>query len=322
MQSNLLHKAPARAPNARQVKRCGFCKHNNPVAARFCGGCGRSTRFSRVETIHLPDSHSAGKATKSSAQRSWLGLTSLRKFCCRNRNIATFALFILLIVLTGALYISEPPARPGETAKWRDFRAFLARKLEIPHYELDTIFFQLFSLSADEKAAISKEQAILLESYFKDSFNQKSLSIFTNPFFDKPLSLENPRNMVNAVFSDVSSVHPIYEVVRPLAELGIKCTDSENRIRPDEKITWSDWHNVTTAFFRSLGLETSFIDRLCYNRTGPMSNIDLRNCGEHLRERLYIKSTSPLIYAREQFYPSRLEAFGILNAIIKEMNES
>lgn len=321
MQSNLLHRAPARAPNGKQVKKCGFCKHNNPVAARFCGGCGRSTRFSRVEIISPPVQPSSDESSETSARRPWSRLLSLRKFCCRNRTLATVLLLVLLIALTGALYISEPPGKPGETAKWRDFRAFLARKLEIPHYELDTIFFELFSLSTDEKALISKDQAILLESYFKDSFNQKSLSIFPNPFFEKPLSPENIRNLANAVFADVSPVHPIYEVTAPLARLGVKCADSENKIHPDDKMSWSDWHNITSDLFRSLGLETSFIDRLCYNKSGPMSNIDLRNFSEHLREKLYIKNTEPLIYAREQFYPSRLEAFGILNAIIREMNE-
>lgn len=87
-------------------------------------------------------------------------------------------------------------------------------------------------------------------------------------------------------------------------------------------MTWSEWQKLATDLFARLSLETCLIERLCSGRTGDMSNQDIRNFLEHLRERLMIKSTSSLIYAREKSFTSRLEALGALAAMVKELNET
>ncbi len=318
MQSNLLHKGQTLINTVKQVKKCSFCKRSNPVVAKFCGGCGRSTRFSHLETeaVAAEDfSNTDHRSVKPSVSRKKI---TLRKFLCAYRKLTVFFLLVLLLGLSGALYISNPLPADENTARWSDFRAFLARKLEVPHYELDSVFFQLFAQTSDDKAIITCGQATRLETFFQESFSQPGLSIFPNPFFEKPLSgtLNTP---ASEFFSDVPTSHPVYTAIAPLKSLGVRCADTSNKIRPEEKITWNEWKRITSDLMQTLSLETSYIERLCAGRSGAMTNLDIRNFAEHMREKMFIKNTEPLIYARETFFPSRLEAFGVLSSLLKEL---
>ena len=318
MQSNLLHKGQTLINTVQQVKKCSFCKRSNPVVAKFCGGCGRSTRFSHLETETVTTADFSNTGHQSTRPATGRKKTTLRKFLCAYRKLTVVLLLVLLFGLSGALYIANPLPADGNTARWCDFRAFLARKLEIPHYELDTVFFQLFMQTADEKATISCGQAAGLEKFFKESFSQPGLSIFPNPFFEKPPATASTVS-ASEFFSDVPTNHPVYTAIAPLKALGVRCADAGNNIRPEEKITWNDWKNVTSDLMRTLSLETSYIERLCAGRSGAMTNLDIRNFVEHMREKMFIKNTGPLIYARETFFPSRQEAFGVLSSLLKEL---
>lgn len=318
MQSNLLHKGQTQINTVKQVKKCSFCKRSNPVVAKFCGGCGRSTRFSHLETETVVASDSSASDYQTSRPVARPRKTTLRKFLCIYRKLTVFFLLVLLFGLSGALYISNPLPADESSARWSDFRAFLARKLEIPHYELDNVFFQLFAQTSDDKATITCEQAARLETFFQESFSQPGLTIFPNPFFEKPLSraLNAP---ASEFFADVPLNHPVYAAISSLKSMGLRCADSGNRIKPEEKMTWDDWKRITSDLMQTLSLETSYIERLCAGRNGAMTNLDIRNFTEHMREKLFIKNTEPLIYARETFFPSRLEAFGVLSSLIKEL---
>lgn len=318
MQSNLLHKGQTLINTVKQVKKCSFCKRSNPVVAKFCGGCGRSTRFSHLETETAATSDSSATACQIPIPAIKPKKLTLRKFLCAYRKLTVFFLLVLLFGLSGALYISNPLPPDENSARWSDFRAFLARKLEIPHYELDNVFFQLFAQTSDDKATITSEQAIRLETFFQESFSQPGLTIFPNPFFEKPLArtLKVP---TSDFFSDVPLNHPVYAAISPLKAIGLRCADAGNRIRPEEKMTWDDWKRITSDLMQTLSLETSYIERLCAGHNGAMTNLDIRNFAEHMREKLFIKNTEPLIYARETFFPSRLEAFGVLSSLIKEL---
>ncbi len=318
MQSNLLHKGQTQINTVKQVKKCSFCKRSNPVVAKFCGGCGRSTRFSHLETETISTAVSSGDDYQNPEPAARPKKVTLRKLLCAYRKLTVLFLLALLFGLSGALYISNPLPADESTARWSDFRAFLARKLEIPHYELDNVFFQLFAQISDDKATISSEQAVRLETFFQESFSQPGLEIFPNPFFEKPLA-KAPGVSASDYFSDVPLNHPVYVAIAPLKALGVRCADTGNKIRPDEKITWNDWKLVTSSLMKTLSLETSYIERLCAGRNGAMTNLDIRNFVEHMREKLFIKSTEPLIYARETFFPSRIEAFGVLGSLIKEL---
>lgn len=316
MQSNLLHKGQTLINTVKQVKKCSFCKRSNPVVAKFCGGCGRSTRFSHLET-ETSAATGVSATSHQPVRPARQNKTTMRKFLCTYRKLTMLFLLTLLVGLSGALYISNPLPPDENTARWSDFRAFLARKLEIPHYELDNVFFQLFAQTSDDKATITSGQAARLESFFQESFSQPGLTIFPNPFFEKHLP-----GSLNATssefFADVPTNHPVYTAIAPLKSLGLRCADTSNKIRPGEKMTWSDWKRITSDLMQTLSLETSYIERLCAGRSGAMTNLDIRNFAEHMREKLFIKNTKPLIYSRETFFPSRLEAFGVLSSLIKE----
>ena len=215
MPSNLLHKDRTQINTVKQVKKCSFCKRSNPVVAKFCGGCGRSTRFSHLEseTVDAADSsdtsHQAARPTVTRHKK-----LTLRKFLCAYRKLTIFLLFVLLFGLSGALYISNPLPADENTARWSDFRAFLARKLEVPHYELDNVFFQLFAQTSDDKATINCGQATRLEAFFQESFSQPGLTIFPNPFFEKPVS-GNLTVPASDFFTDVPLNHPVYAATSP-----------------------------------------------------------------------------------------------------------
>jgi hypothetical protein len=53
-----------------------------------------------------------------------------------------------------------------------------------------------------------------------------------------------------------------------------------------------------------------------------MSNIAIRDSLEKIRTDLYSKNTRPLIWNREKFYPSRLEGFAALAAVVKEIGNN
>lgn len=313
-------------PGANYLKKCSFCKRSNPAIAKFCGGCGRSTRFSVIESVsrlhNASTASAAGATAKCTASRRPI-FKSLRQFVAKRRKLAATFLVALLIGLSGALYVTRPTEKPFDTVAWSDFRAFLSRKFEIPHYELDTIYQQVLAATPDESSGIHQEEIFKFESFFRESFNQPDLNLFPNPFFESAVK-RSPVVETSSVqgFADIPSVHPVYAAIKPLLELGLKCSDSNNRIKPYEKMTWEDWQRITTDLMAILSLDRDFITRLTSGHSGAMSNIDLRNFLEHLRERLFIKSTAPLIYSREQFFPSRLESLAALANVIKELNEA
>lgn len=302
MPSNLLHKEPGSNSGAKSAIKCSFCKRSNPVVAKFCGGCGKSTTQLKVKKQ---------------------GLSSLRKFLVKKRKLAVIFLFLILFSLTGALFIGEPDAKQVDTVQWSDFRAFLARRFEVPHYELDSIYAQIFADSPVETSQIGLEQIISLENFFKESFKQPDLTVFPNPFFENantPASAnETPESRI---FADVPDTHPVYAAIRSLIDMGLNCSDTNNHIRPYDKMTWLEWKKITANLMKILSLDKEFIEKLTAGQNGTMSNIDLRNFLEHLRERLFIKNTSPLIYSREKFYPSRLEILAALANVVNELNET
>ncbi|NCB38337.1 MAG: hypothetical protein EOM80_06150 [Erysipelotrichia bacterium] len=323
MQRNLLFKESSKDSCGEETRVCSFCNKGNPVIAKFCGGCGRSTRFSPIEGRRKSSTGTKATIKKPSCTNKPGAISLLRRLSLKERKFIAGALLILLITLSGAIFVKHPEQIPEEQARWNDFRAFLARRFEMPHYELDSFYTQTTKMPVDAYTSITLKQALALEKCFKETFRQQNLTIFPNPFFDDaqagqlPLKKDSDRKFV-----DVPETHPVYMAIQPLLDLGIKCSDEENKIRPYDKITWSEWEKITSDMMTLLSVEKDLIKRLSAQQTGNMSNIDLRNFLEHLRERLYIKNASPLIYARETFFPSRLEALAALANLIKEMSAS
>lgn len=187
MQSNLLH-TDQHQTNAGYLKKCGFCSRSNPAVARFCGGCGRSTRFSIIEKVSQVDAAPPiSKPTiKPKQRKTFFRGRTLRQLVARHKTVASSFLLAVIFSMSGFLFFTQRPVSIGETAEWVDFRAFLARKLEIPHPELNSVFSQLFSRPADDMAKIDQEKAACFESYFQRTFGQPGLSLFPNPFFAPP----------------------------------------------------------------------------------------------------------------------------------------
>lgn len=247
---------------------------------------------------------------------------SFRRFLVQNRAVAAIILLFTLFSLSGFLYLNQPVQIDDDAADWVDFRAFLARKFEMPHTELDSIFFQLFSENPDEKSKVNLDRAARIEFFLRQSFGQPQLSLFPNPFFEAPGGPGKTSSGDNGLYRDVSPTSPVYKAIEPLNSLGIRCGDQNNCIRPWEKMTWSEWQKTVSDLFKTLTLDPVFIVELCSGRAGVMTNQDIRNFLEHLREKLLIKSTVPLIYGREKFFPSRIEALGALGGVIKELNSA
>ncbi|HNX76994.1 MAG TPA: S-layer homology domain-containing protein [Candidatus Rifleibacterium sp.] len=322
MPSNLPH-AVQTVNDAANIKKCNFCERSNPAVARFCGGCGRSTRFA-----HCEGSENVAQGTHTRNELPAPPLPKLKKSFSLKRMVLKYRLMtmvilmLLLFSLSGFLFFNQVKEATDETANWVDFRAFLARKLEMPHHELDSIFYQLFSESPGDKAIIDVEKVGRFESFLRHSFSQPNLSLFPNPFFEQPSSQPDRSSSDSQFYQDVSPIHPVYLAIKPLSDLGIRCGDPNNCIRPTETITWNDWKQLVSKLFATLSIETTLANNLCSGRSGPMSNQDIRNFLEHLREKFLIKSTLPLIYGREKFFPSRIEAISALASVIKELNNA
>ncbi|MBU1109501.1 MAG: S-layer homology domain-containing protein [Candidatus Riflebacteria bacterium] len=206
-------------------------------------------------------------------------------------------------------------------ARWLDFRAFLSRSFELSHSELDDIFNEALKMPADPKQIITPQHADQIETTLKSIFQKPDLSIFPNPFFETPVrGTYVAGHPVNLRFADIPPSHPFYTALEPLLELGINFADKQNRVRPYEPITWKDWQNSVDDLFKLLMIDPDLSAEVATQRQGYMNNIDVRNCIEHLREKLFIKSNKQLVWSQEVFYPGRLEAFAVLSSVVKELN--
>ena len=322
MPSNLPH-AVQSVNDAANNKKCNFCERSNPAVARFCGGCGRSTRFAHCEgTENVAPGTNTGPELPAQTLPKLKKSFSLKRMVLKYRLMTMAILMLLLFSLSGFLFFNQVNHAAEETANWIDFRAFLARKLEMPHPELDSIFYQLFSESPADNAIIDLEKVGRFESFLRHSFSQPNLSLFPNPFFEQPRLNSDKTDSDSQFYQDVSPGHPVYLAIKPLSDLGIRCGDRQNRIRPGEAMAWNDWQQLVTSLFTALSIDTTLANKLCSGKSGPMSNQDIRNFLEHLREKFLIKSTLPLIYGREKFFPTRMEAMSALAAVIKELNNA
>lgn len=329
---------------------CPKCGRNNPAAAKFCGGCGtpaavqtfaeNSIKSLRTEIIskrnskNTPDetasviSHenaetcaseiSTAQATRGTSNRLCKLLRKLPIYWRKKLAIGLFtSLSVLIVIFLSGLM---PDNRLAD-ARWLDFRAFLARSFELSHSELDQIFRETFGQLPDPAQMIKQQQAVQLEQTLKTLFQQPHLSIFPNPFFETGSVPLPVLPSSNNGYSDIPSSHPVYTALQPLLELGIVLADKQNRFRPYEPMSWNDWQNTVEQLFKLLAIEPDLSQSVASQRHGYMSNIDLRNYIEHLREKLFIKSRKPLLWIQETSYPGRLESFAALSAVIRELNK-
>ncbi|EKD83140.1 MAG: hypothetical protein ACD_39C00864G0004 [uncultured bacterium] len=236
------------------------------------------------------------------------------------RKKLAIGLFASLSILVVIFLSGLVPENRMEDARWLDFRAFLARSFELSHAELDQVYSESFGKLPDPGQKINQQQAAQIEQTLQKLFQQPGLRIFPNPFFSASNGQETDSNLSTCRFSDVPAGHPVYFVLQPLLELNLNLADKQNHIRPYEPMSWNDWQNTVDQLFQLLAIEPDLSRDIASQRHGYMSNIDIRNCIEHLREKLYIKSQKPLIWSQETIYPSRLEGFATLAAVMKELN--
>ena len=332
---------------------CLKCGKGNPVTARFCGGCGslvkadqpsqpakiavekikkeifarknpgQTTENNKSHQVQLPAEFNEAIATNNSVTRTpEKTVKILYKLSLKWRKRLAMALFSVLTCLVIIFLSGLMPAYKPFGARWLDFRAFLSRSFELTHSELDDIFSEALKIPADSKQFITPQQANQIEATLKTVFQKPDLSIFPNPFFEAPAVTTN--GSMNAAtsqkFADIPLSHPFYKALEPLLELGINFADKQNRVRPYEPITWNDWQNSVDSLFKLLMVEPDLSAEIATQRQGYMSNIDVRNYIEHLREKLFIKSNKLLVWSQEIIYPGRLEAFSVLASVIRELN--
>ncbi|PKL41876.1 MAG: hypothetical protein CVV41_17060 [Candidatus Riflebacteria bacterium HGW-Riflebacteria-1] len=326
---------------------CAKCGRSNPAAAKFCGGCGTLTEEvaraeNSIKNLHLeikakrvsktsqtesepaviqksaqPEEISPAPAKSAASRRVNNLFRRLPVYWRRKLAIGLSAsLSVLIVIFLSGLMPENRMADP----RWLDFRVFLSRSFELSHAELDQIFSETFSALPDPAQVVNQQQAARIEQTLKTLFQQPDLSIFPNPFFDSNTA-RVPKTALDAGgFSDIPSAHPVYNALQPLLELRISLADKKNRIRPYEPMSWADWQNAVDQLFKLLAIDPDMSKSLAVQRHGYMSNIDLRNYIEHLREKLFIKSRKPLVWSQETAYPGRLEAFAALAAVITELN--
>lgn len=342
---------PNNMPENRINASCPNCGKSNSATARFCGGCGATTSANRsfaktrttVENIKaevlarqspdLPVTTNKGTTVNAAAKfnenttidsvdrpqkRTLKILHGLPRNSRKKLAIGLFACLTCLVVffLNGLTSAYQPIG-----ARWLDFRAFLSRSFELSHAELDNVFSKALKTPAYPQQIINSQQADQIETTLKSILQKPDLSIFPNPFFETPVKTTNATgHPLNLSFADIPSSHPFYMALDPLLELGLSFADQQNRVRPYELITWKDWQNAVEELFKLLMIKPDLSARIVAPNQVYMSNIDVRNYIEHLREKLYIKSNKPLVWSQEVFYPGRLEAFAVLASVVKELN--
>lgn len=333
---------------------CPKCGKKNPATARFCGRCGAISSTATLSAVvikslkeeflqikiarhaeevkHVEEARDvADKGIKINTER--IGNISFGK---RRNRVFSFvyclplpwrkkmamALFVCLTGLVAILLNGMMLGNKHANVRWIDFRTFLARSFELTHSELDQIYNETFGGMPDSTVTISCDQATRIEHNLQKLFQKPDFSIFPNPFFSEQTVAVADYRSSGQRFSDIPISHPLYSSMQHLLELNISLADKKNRIRPYEPIAWSEWQEVVDQIFKLLGIDPPLPDSLSSQRHGSMSNIDLRNYIEHLREKLFIKSSKTLIWAGETIYPSRFETFAALSNMLREINNN
>ncbi|PKL48303.1 MAG: hypothetical protein CVV42_10020 [Candidatus Riflebacteria bacterium HGW-Riflebacteria-2] len=327
---------------------CAKCGRHNPPTARFCGGCGslqelqlsaealvkdlkknvQEIRGSRNLNSMLAPCNADNSSTNSSSLET--DSLSAKKFRFRFlkcfplawRKRLAMSLFICLTFLVVTLLTGLTQQNQVKDPNWVDFRVFLSRSFELTNQELDQIYRETFGEMPDAAATINSRQAGRIERTLQNIFQQPQFTIFPNPFF-KGVSEEFNTNLETiSTFTDISSSHPAHTALKALLDLKIDLADKDGCFNPYEPISWKDWQQTVDQLFKLLGIESEASDNAASSRVGLMTNIDLRNAIEHLRARLYIRNSKPLLWTDETFYPGRLEAFSTLAAVIKELDSN
>lgn len=328
---------------------CPKCGKMNPATAKFCGGCGTlsSTSISsasivkslKEDLLQIKIARQADNSSEDSSSNEIQTNTEDNiniKSDKRKSEVFSFvyclplpwrkklavALFTCLTSLVAVLLNGMMHENKIANARWVDFRSFLARSLELSHSELDQIYNETFGDMPDPTETISCEQATDIERNLQKLFQQPALSLFPNPFFSGSANVVVDDRASGQRFSDIPTSHPLYSALQHLLELNINLADKKNRIRPYEPISWNDWQEAVDQIFRLLAIESRLPEYLSSQRHGFMNNIDLRNYIEHLREKLFIKNSKPLVWAGETAYPGRLEAFAALSSVIRELKNN
>ncbi|MFZ5950833.1 MAG: hypothetical protein ACOYXC_09005, partial [Candidatus Rifleibacteriota bacterium] len=104
-----------------------------------------------------------------------------------------------------------------------------------------------------------------------------------------------------------------------LIEIGLPCSDEKKFLRPDEKITFSEWEKAFDDLGKLLGFEN--LSDLCIERISShkyLSFAELNNSITMLRKKFSMNQPDRNSIDGNNRWPTRLEALSQLSSLISE----
>lgn len=226
-------------------------------------------------------------------------------------------MFLAAVLSTGiavGVWVSRSPGnQAGGFVKWSSFRSYISQQLIISPNELDEVFKSISS-AITENSQISPAQVVQLESALRSKFADNEIKLFPNPFYGSIGARPG-----EIVFTDVALDHPVYSALKPLLELGVPVADSSFKIRPYEKIRWTEWYQTVGMLAELLGIAK---DSISVNAAEFMTNQDLRFALANLRRRFFLGGVDKLSSYSPESFASRFEAFSALASVVEELKSS
>ncbi|MEW6712452.1 MAG: hypothetical protein AB1403_21730 [Candidatus Riflebacteria bacterium] len=249
--------------------------------------------------------------------RPWISLLQpVRKKLVTTALLSTIALGSIL----GIHRLSADVTLEG-LVTWGQMRTFISKAYRMTNSELDALFARVVKQEPDSSTLVNANNLLELEVAVKKRLRDSRAELFPNPFFSKPLKTVNHSGTPPFVFIDVSLDHPAYRALSCLIEIGLPCCDEKKRLRPDEKITLSEWEKALNDLGRLLGIDN--LSGLCTENTSNNAHLSINELNHSiriLRQKFSLSPSESDSTDSSNCYPTRLQALSKLSSLIGEFN--
>lgn len=275
---------------------CKNCQRKNFNSAKFCGSCGT-----------LLEPAADGSST------------------LRNGVFVVPMLIIVVGAILSTLVIRfEREATNSDPVKWRDFKRFVELRTRISGEEIDRVAGEIYGDAVSNESNVRFEFAVTLESELRKALRQPRLSIFPNRFFGVPVNVVSEGKIAASqiVFTDIPLDHPVYQIVRPLLELGVGFWDDDCQIGLYYPMTGSSWNTIVSRLMEVTAAGIKVEGHLIPEVNGVYVGwSDLETFLSRFSEVLGLNQPDYRPEERSDEHPSRLEILFEISRLIRELED-
>lgn len=285
---------------------CRLCGRENRPFARFCGSCGSAVSA---------QSESPARTSFASALPGFF-VNSRKKILVTSLGIS------LAAALFFGIHELSATATPTDRVNWGQVRTFVSKAYRLTNAELDALYARVVKDNPALDNQVNINQLLELEIAIRTRLRDNRVDLFPNPFFARPDRTIKTQGKAPFVFSDIPLDHPAYKALTPLFDIGIVCSDEDNKLRPYDRLTQAEWSNTVKDFIKLLAIKSPELDNYLLKTLNnkEMSNFALNDFFNLLRRKFTLPEKDTFAWASDPYFPGRLEAFAALSSLISEID--